>query len=111
MYCISYEIKQGDSLYSVSKRFHVNVEMILNANPMANLYNLQVGQIICIPVSMPHNYTHYTTYLVHEGDTLGSVLDEYDINMSDFMDFNDLNNIELNPGSTLQIPMEGEGER
>jgi len=111
MYCINYVIKKGDSLYSLSRQYNVSIDSIINANPLVNVYNLQVDEVICIPVSVPqNNYTNYTTYLVEEEDTLGSVLDKNNINLADLMEFNDLNNIRLEPGSTLQVPIIGEGE-
>jgi len=111
MYCINYVIKQGDSLYSISRQYHVSIDSIINANPLINVYNLQVDEVICIPVSVPqNNYMNYTTYLVEEGDTLGSVLAKYEINLADMMKFNDLTDIRLEPGTTLQVPIVGVGE-
>lgn len=111
MYCINYVIKQGDTLYNISRHFRVPLEAIMNANPLINVYRLRVDEVICIPVSMPqNNYTNYTTYLIKEGDTLGNVLDNNGINMGDLMEYNSLDNIHLEPGTTLQIPIVGEGE-
>lgn len=45
-----YIIKQGDTLYSISRRYSIPLAMILQANPYADMYNLQVGDEICIPV-------------------------------------------------------------
>ena len=47
---IVYTIKEGDTLYSISGRFQVPVALILKANPMADIYNLQVGARLCIPM-------------------------------------------------------------
>lgn len=82
----------------------------MKANPMVNIYHIRVNDIICIPVSLPHNYTNNTTYLVEDGDTLGSILQENSINLSDLVEMNQLDTIEMNSGVTLQIPMQGEGE-
>lgn len=111
MYCINYVIKQGDTLYAISRRYHVPLEEIMKANPLVNVYHLQVDNVICIPVSVPReNYTHFTTYLVEEGDTLASVLEKHRINLADLMKLNDLSVIYLEPGMTLQVPIVGEGE-
>jgi LysM repeat protein len=73
--------------------------------------NLQVGEVICLPVGIPqNNFMNYTTYLVEEGDTLGSVLDKSGAEMGDFMQLNDVNSIHLLPGSTVQVPVIEEGE-
>lgn len=106
MYCIKYVIKDGDSLYSISRHFNVPVRAIMEANPLINVYNLIVDEAICIPVSNPgKQYTNYTTYLIEDEDTLGSILDKNDINMADLLWFNDLNDIQLAPGSTIKVPI------
>jgi LysM repeat protein len=106
MYCINYVIKQGDTLYNISRRYRISLNAIMKANPLVNVYNLQVDDVVCIPVSVPqNNYTNYTTYLVEEGDTLGSILDKNQINLADLMKFNDLDSIYLKPGTTIQLPI------
>ena len=47
---IVYTIKEGDTLYSISGRFQVPVALILKANPLADIYNLQIGAKVCIPM-------------------------------------------------------------
>lgn len=46
-------IKQGETLYQLSRKYRVPLALILRANPYADVYNLQVGQEICIPVMRP----------------------------------------------------------
>lgn len=46
-------IKQGETLYQLSRRYRVPLALILRANPYVDVYNLQVGQEICIPVARP----------------------------------------------------------
>ena len=48
-------IKQGETLYQLSRKYRVPLAMILRANPYVDVYNLQVGQEICIPVVRPYN--------------------------------------------------------
>lgn len=111
MYCISYVIKKGDTLYKLSRQFRIPLSSILDANPLVNVYDLKEGEAICIPVSVPQNNAqHFTTYLVQEGDTLQSIMDKYNINMADLMQLNNPDSIQLLPGSTLQVPIMGEGE-
>ena len=42
--------KTGDTLYKISQYHHVSVTDILLANPYVNVYNLQIGDELCIPV-------------------------------------------------------------
>lgn len=46
-----YVIKKGDTLYSISRRYDVPLALVLRANPYVDVYNLQVGDEICIPSS------------------------------------------------------------
>lgn len=43
-------IERGDTLYSLSKRYHVTVADLMRANPYVNVYNLRIGEELCIPV-------------------------------------------------------------
>lgn len=51
-YCngITHTIKQGDTLYSISRKHKIPLAMILRANPYVDVYNLKVGDTICVPV-------------------------------------------------------------
>lgn len=110
MYCIYYVIKEGDTLYSISRSYNVPLDAIIMANPFVNVYNLQIGEVICLPCVPHNNDTNFTTYLVEEGDTLGSVVQKNGANLADLMELNDINSISLMPGSTLQVPiMDEEG--
>ena len=44
-----YVIKKGDTLYSISRRYNVPLALILRANPYVDVYNLQIGDEICVP--------------------------------------------------------------
>ena len=43
-------VKEGDTLYKISQYHHVSVTDILLANPYVNVYNLQIGDELCIPI-------------------------------------------------------------
>ena len=42
--------KTVKNLYKISQYHHVSVTDILLANPYVNVYNLQIGDELCIPV-------------------------------------------------------------
>lgn len=44
-----YTVQKGDSLYRLSRRYHVPLWAILYANPYINIYNLQTGDEVFIP--------------------------------------------------------------
>ena len=47
-------IKPGDTLYQISRYYRIPMAMLLRANPYVDVYNLQVGQEICIPMVRAH---------------------------------------------------------
>ncbi len=47
---IIHRIKKGDTLYVLSRMYHVSIDDLLKSNPKVNMYNLQPGNEICIPV-------------------------------------------------------------
>lgn len=42
-------IEKGDTLYRLGKKYGVRVGAIMMANPYVDVYNLQVGDELCIP--------------------------------------------------------------
>lgn len=50
---IVHVVQQGDSLYQLGKFYNVSVEQLIFANPFVDVYNLQVGDELCIPVALP----------------------------------------------------------
>lgn len=46
-------IQPGENLYQLSRKYRVPLALILRANPYVDVYNLQPGQEICIPMSRP----------------------------------------------------------
>jgi LysM repeat protein len=49
--CIGFThtIEKGDTLYQIGKKYQVSVSALIFANPYVDVYNLQVGDEICIP--------------------------------------------------------------
>lgn len=106
MYCISYVIKKGDSLYKISRQFKVRVEDIIKANPLVNVYRLTVDDAICVPVNtVPKNYSGYRVYKVGDNESLNSVLEGSHIDLGDLLSFNDLSDIYLQPGTDVKVPV------
>lgn len=45
-------VQKGDTLYQLSKKYHVSVTKIMYANPYVDIYNLTIGDELCIPISL-----------------------------------------------------------
>lgn len=46
-------VQKGDTLYTLSQKYHVSVSDIMYQNPYANIYHLQAGDELCIPAGRP----------------------------------------------------------
>ena len=44
-----YIVKKGDTLYDIAREYDVKLFDIMRLNPYINVYNLQIGDEICIP--------------------------------------------------------------
>ena len=80
--CTYYTIQNGDTFNDLAKKYSIEASAIIAANPDANPYNLQIGQVICIPYSVtstnaPGYYDGFKVgclnYQVRNGDSCTSL--------------------------------------
>lgn len=50
---IVHMVKSGETLYRISRTYQVSLEDIIDVNPDINIYNLQPGDKVCVPVPRP----------------------------------------------------------
>jgi len=62
-------VSRGDTLYSISKRYNVQMKDLIAANGLRSPYNLRVGQRLYLPKTAYHT--------VRKGDTLYSISKKY----------------------------------
>lgn len=105
---VIYIVKRGDTLYNISRRFNVSVETLMSENPYVDVYNLQIGTELCIPIRRPFSSSNVVAYIVEADESLMDVLNKFDIDLEDLLELNQLENIKLIPGMELQIPVEDE---
>lgn len=43
-------IESGDTLYNLGRKYQVTISDIMRSNPYVNVYNLQLGEELCIPI-------------------------------------------------------------
>ena len=96
-------IKEGDTLYKLARQYDVILFDIMRLNPYVNVYNLQIGDEICIP-TMPAQPDKI--YVVNEGDTIGQVLERLDVGFDALARWNPtLLEVELPEGLVLKRPV------
>ena len=66
-----YEIKNGDSLYQISKKYNVNTKLLAELNGLDLDDYIYPGQILLVPKK------DVSYYITKEGDTLKTVSDTF----------------------------------
>jgi len=101
-----YIIKEGDSFYNLAQRYNMPLNLLLEANPEANPYDLKVGQEICIP-NVPAGCPFGTVVTIAEGTRLSDILIGYNLSLNELRDSNpEFNFNVIVPGTELCIPHE-----
>ncbi|MDO5156719.1 MAG: LysM domain-containing protein [Eubacteriales bacterium] len=96
-------IEDGDTLYKLAKKYDVKLFDIMRLNPYVNVYNLQIGDELCIP-TMPSRPEK--TYVVNDGDTLGQILKAFSLPFDTLVKYNKtLLDVELPEGLILSVPL------
>ena len=102
----AYQIKPGDTLSSLARRFNTTVSAIIAENPGIDPNNLQLGQNICIPVPpTPGTCPGGFIVIIRAGDTFYSLARRYSISVEALIAANpgvDFNL--LRPGQRICIP-------
>ncbi|MCM1497634.1 MAG: LysM peptidoglycan-binding domain-containing protein [Clostridium sp.] len=97
-------IEAGDTLYKLAKKYDVRLFDIMRLNPYVNVYNLQIGDEICIP-TMPASPEK--TYVVNEEDTIEDVLEAFGVGFDVLAKWNPtLLEVELPQGLILKMPLQ-----
>lgn len=90
-------VRDGDTVYAISRRYGVSIRDIIIANKLNPPYLLQVGQQILLPISRRHT--------VIPGDTILNIALHYRVAMSELVRVNSLREpYTIVVGDQLKIP-------
>ena len=108
---ITYVVKKGDTLYSISRIYGVSIDTLRKYNNLTSDI-LSIGQEIMIPSSetivTPSEdeiINEPNTYIVERGDTLFSISRKFVIPVNDIKIQNNLTSDILSVGQVLSIPV------
>ncbi len=121
---INYVVQSGDTLYSIAKKFDVNVDTILKDNVLTSNI-LKVGQNLkirlndnnmieeCIGVDYTPlvSNTQTITYTVKKGDSLYSIARKFNTSVDTLVNINNLKSNNLSIGQVLKIPSSSNNSR
>ena len=101
---VIHRVIKGDTLYRLSKMYGVRLIDIMKENPYVNVYNLQVGDEICIPTEIYHEEER-RYYTSREGDTIGSIIRNLRTDVEELMEYNsELYDLKVPVGTLIRIP-------
>lgn len=96
-------VESGDTLYKLARKYDVKLFDIMRLNPYVNVYNLQIGDEICIPTAPARPER---TYVVNPGDTISKVLKALEVDFDSLARWNPmLLDVELPEGLIITLPM------
>ena len=99
---IVYNVKSGDSLYSIAREYGVSVDELIDYNNLSTS-SLKINQQILIPKKEENNVPA-STYTVKSGDTLYSIARNYNTTVNEIMKLNNLTTSVLSLDQVLRIP-------
>ncbi|MBE3590933.1 MAG: LysM peptidoglycan-binding domain-containing protein [Firmicutes bacterium] len=103
---VAYTVRPGDTFFLLAQRFGTTVAAIQAANPGVNPNNLQIGQILCIPVGVPSACPPGTfAHVVVAGDTFFRLAQQFGTTVAAIQAANpgvNPNNLQI--GQVLCIP-------
>lgn len=99
---VYYDVKKGDSLYSIAQQFNVSVNELKSINNLSSNI-LSIGQQLIIP-EQKETVTNNNYYVVEAGDTLYSIARKNGTTVDEIKIVNNLSNNLLTIGQRLILP-------
>lgn len=116
----SHQVRQGDTLYSISRAYGVDVQTLATHNRLQDVGRLFVGQTLSLPrnpptapavgtsQSMPRSSS--VVHTVNLGDSLNAIANQYKVTVRDLMLLNGLDHASLIwVGQNLALPRRADG--
>jgi len=106
---IFHTLTEGESLFSIAKKYNTTIEQLLESNPGISGNNLIENEVIRIipnttkDVVMSKSYDQFITYVVNKNDTYESVAAAYGITVEQLKSANPKQK-KLKKGKTIYIP-------
>ncbi len=92
-----YEVKSGDSLYEIAKKFKLDLAILRANNP-------QVGNVLKVGDKLNILSGNGIFYKVKKGDSLYKISKKYNVKIDDIINYNKLDSNALTAGQSLYLP-------
>ncbi len=107
---IHHIVKEGETVYSIARRYNLNTDRIIELNPELNTSPLQLNQVLRIPVAMSNVQNDsagkiFKEHKVERKETFFSLSKLYNISIEDILNANPtVNEDGLKTGQIIIIP-------
>ena len=95
----TYIVQSGDSLWKIANQYNTTIDNLIKLNNLGTTF-LQVGQQLLVPSSTPSSQY----YTVQRGDSLWKIANQFNVNVNDLINANNLTSTVLQVGQQLIIP-------
>ena len=92
----TYTVSKGDTLYSIGKKFNINIDKLKDVNNLTSNM-LSIGQKIIIPIEDD------LTYVVKSGDTLYNIAKKFNTTVDELKKLNNILSDVLSIGQILIV--------
>lgn len=101
----SYEIKSGDTLDNIARKYNVNREYLIDINNLYYIDDFKEGRELIVP---KQNDLYFNMYKVKEGDTLYAISRKFNVNLDLLTVLNGIDKEDyIYPDQDLMIPKNG----
>lgn len=101
---IHHQVKKGDSLSSIARKYGVTVNQIRFWNNLKPSATLKAGMEINVWPPAKHRQQNFVNYTVKKGDSLYAIAKRYGTSASAIKRHNELSKDAIYPGQQLKIP-------
>lgn len=101
----SYTVKTGDTIYSIAKQFNLSQDKLMELNKFTSPSDLKAGmKILVSDKSSNDNAIDLEKYIVEAGDTLYGIARKFNMQFSELLKINELDdNSLIKPGQNLLV--------
>lgn len=99
----TYTVKNGDTLYGISKQFNTSAQKIRELNNLKN-DNIVPSQVLIISENNGTNPNECVIYTVKKGDSLYEIAKKYNTSVDAIKRYNNLTTNNLSIGQKIRIP-------
>lgn len=105
---VIHQVDKKETLFSISRRYNVEVKSILESNPGADS-GIDAGQLLKVPYTKA-NTQDGTYHVVEDKQTLFSIARQYGVTVDELKSLNNLTSTDLKTGSKLLVKKSGASE-